>query len=86
MCDMYNILYEQTTFAEKYYREYGQIAHDVDKAFEILDKFRFDMEECLKYAHDVVKTRPHCSTTVLYIPREYRQLSNGIYHYTSLVH
>jgi hypothetical protein len=89
LCDTYNILHEQTTFAEKYYCEQAtqvvQCEHDVAKAFQILEKVRFYLEESIRYAHQEVKTRPNCSASMLYIPKEYRQQGNSIYYYISLV-
>jgi len=80
LCDMYNILRAQTIYAKKYYHEMASEAtkyeQDVAKATQLLVDLRYDVEESFKCAQQGISAKQTCSS-VLYVPKEYREYGNS---------
>jgi hypothetical protein len=90
LCDMYNILRNQTISAELQYRnmacEATERERDVIHAVQHLQSLRHHVEQTFKYAQQEVIASPKCRDAVLYVPKELRQYGNVYSLSTSFVY
>jgi hypothetical protein len=81
LCDMYNILRNQTISAEQHYRnmacEATERERDVTHAVQHLQSLRHHVEQTFKYAKQEVIISPKRCDAVLYVPKEFRQYGDA---------